>query len=150
MTAGCCCGGRWAQRSCTTVQAVSVDGLYTTQAEFDRAAASMQNNAAFIAMAGPARALNTIGGQVAWQATAFGAVLAGLMSMFIIGRHTRGEEESGRDELLRAGAVGRLAPMTAALLTVPVRQRPARCGRRDQPDLLPARGGGLDQPWASG
>ena len=34
-------------------QAVSVDGLYATQAEFDRAAASMEGNAAFIAMAGP-------------------------------------------------------------------------------------------------
>ena len=31
-------------------QAVSVDGLYTTQAEFDRAAASMEDNAAFIAI----------------------------------------------------------------------------------------------------
>src|SRR5262245_55855850 len=38
------------------------------------------------------------------------------MSMFIVGRHTRAEEESGRDELLRASAVGRYAPMTAALL----------------------------------
>lgn len=97
-------------------QAVSVDSLYATQAEFDKAAASMDNNAALIAMAGPARALNTIGGQVTWQATAFGAVVAGLMSMFIIGRHTRAEEESGRDELVRATAVGRYAPMTAALL----------------------------------
>ena len=34
-----------------------------------RAAASMEGNAAFVAMAGPARALDTIGGQVAWQAT---------------------------------------------------------------------------------
>ncbi len=98
-------------------QAISVDGLYATQAEFDRAAASMQNNAALIAMAGPARALNTVGGQVTWQATAFGAIVAGLMSMFIIGRHTRGEEESGRDELLRAAAVTGAAPMIAALLT---------------------------------
>ena len=55
-------------------QAVSVEGLYTTQEEFDRAAASMESNAAFIAMAGPARALNTVGGQVVWQASAFGAV----------------------------------------------------------------------------
>lgn len=98
-------------------QAVSVDGLYATQAEFDRAAASMQHNAAFIAMAGPARALNTVGGQVTWQASAFGAVLSGLMSMFLVGRHTRVEEESGRDELVRAAVVGRLAPMTAAVLT---------------------------------
>lgn len=98
------------------MQAPSVDSLYETQAEFDRAAAGMENNAAFIAMAGPARALNTVGGQVAWQAGAFGAVLAGLMSMFLIGRHTRVEEETGRDELVRAAAVGRQAPQTAALL----------------------------------
>ena len=62
----------------------------------------MADNAAFIAMAGPARALNTVGGQVAWQASAFGAIVAGMMSMFLIGRHTRAEEESGRDELVRA------------------------------------------------
>jgi ABC-2 type transport system permease protein len=97
-------------------QAVSVKGLYTTQAEFDRAAASMESNAAFIAMAGPARALNTVGGQVVWQATAFGAIVVGLMSMFLVGRHTRAEEESGRDELVRAAAVERHAPTTAALL----------------------------------
>jgi ABC-2 type transport system permease protein len=94
----------------------SVDGLYTTQAEYDAAAASASSNAAFIAMAGPARALDTLGGQTAWQTTAFGAIVAGLMSMFLVGRHTRAEEESGRDELLRASAVGRYAPMTAAVL----------------------------------
>jgi ABC-2 type transport system permease protein len=99
-------------------QAVSVEGLYATQAEFDRAAASMENNAAFIAMAGPARVLNTVGGQVAWQASAFGAILTGLMSMFLIGRHTRVEEESGREEMIRAGAVGRYATVSAAIIVV--------------------------------
>lgn len=99
-------------------QAISVEGLYATQAEFDRAAASMENNVAFIAMAGPARVLNTVGGQVAWQSSAFGAILAGLMSMFLIGRHTRVEEETGREELIRAGAVGRYATVSAAILVV--------------------------------
>ncbi|MCW2801457.1 MAG: transporter permease [Aeromicrobium sp.] len=97
-------------------QAVSTDGLYTTQAQLDKAAKGMESNAAFIAMAGPARALNTVGGQVAWQAAAFGAIVAGLMSMFLIGRHTRAEEESGRDELVRAAVVGRHAPLAAAAL----------------------------------
>ena len=92
----------------------STKGLYATQAEFDRAAENMADNAAFIAMAGPARALNTLGGQVAWQACAFGAIVAGLMSMFLVGRHTRAEEECGRDELVRAGAIGRHAPLAAA------------------------------------
>jgi ABC-2 type transport system permease protein len=99
-------------------QGVSVDGLYSTQAEFDRAAAGMESNVAFIAMAGPARALNTTGGQVAWQASAFGAIIAGLMSMFLVGRHTRAEEESGRDELVRAAVVGRYATLAAAALVV--------------------------------
>jgi ABC-2 type transport system permease protein len=99
-------------------QAVSVETIYPTQAEFDVAAEAMANNAAFIAMAGPARALNTVGGQVAWQASAFGAVVAGLMSMIIVGRHTRAEEESGRDELVRAGAVGRFEPLIAVSLLV--------------------------------
>ena len=97
-------------------QGWSVDGLYRTQEEFDQAAAGMEGNAALIAMAGPARALNTTGGQVAWQAAAFGAILVGLMSMFLVGRHTRSEEESGRDELLRAAPVGRYAALTATVL----------------------------------
>ena len=73
-------------------QAVSVEAVYASQAELDRAAALMGSNAAFVAMAGPARALNTVGGQVTWQATAFGAVTIGLMSMFLVVRHTRLEE----------------------------------------------------------
>ena len=97
-------------------QAISVEGLYGTQSEFDAAAAAMESNAALVAMAGPARALNTVGGQVAWQATAFGAVVGGLMSMFLVVRHTRAEEESGRDEMLRAAAVGRRATTAATVL----------------------------------
>jgi ABC-2 type transport system permease protein len=101
-------------------QAVSTDGLYKTQAELDKAAAGMADNAAFIAMAGPARALNTLGGQVAWQAAAFGAIVAALMSMFLVGRHTRAEEETGRDELVRASAVDREAPLVATTLLLVV------------------------------
>ena len=97
-------------------QAISVEGLYATQAEFDAAASAMESNAAFVAMAGPARALNTIGGQVAWQATAFGAITIGLMSMFLVVRHTRAEEESGRDEMLRAAAVSGPATTVATVL----------------------------------
>ncbi len=98
-------------------QAPSVDGIYTTRAAFEQAAATMGSNAAFIAMAGPARALDTTGGQVAWQSAAFGAVVTGLMSMLLVVRHTRAEEESGRDEIIRAGAVSRRTSMTAAVVT---------------------------------
>lgn len=97
-------------------QAVSIEGVYASQAEFTKAAAVMDDNAAFIALAGPARALDTVGGQVTWQATAFGAIVAGLMSMFLVGRHSRAEEESGRDELVRSAAIDRSAPLIAALV----------------------------------
>ena len=99
-------------------QAVSVKGMYATQEEFDKAAVAMEANTAFVAMTGPARALNTIGGQVTWQATAFGAITIGLMSMFLVVRHTRAEEESGRDEMLRAAAVGRGATTAATVFHV--------------------------------
>lgn len=42
-------------------------------------------------------------------------ILAALMSILLITRHTRAEEESGRAELVRASVVGRHAHLTAAL-----------------------------------
>ena len=39
------------------------------------------------------------------------------MSMFIVARHTRGDEDAGRLELVGAGAVGRSAALTAGMLT---------------------------------
>ena len=107
-TAGCC--------SLYVGQAKSVEQMYPTPADLQQAAEGLASNPAMLAMTGPARALDTLGGQVAWQSAAFGAVVAGLMSMLIIGRHTRAEEESGRDELIRSGAVGRLAPLAAAVV----------------------------------
>jgi len=41
-----------------------------------------------------------------------------LMSLLLVGRHTRGDEERGRTELMCAGAVGRHAPIAAALALV--------------------------------
>lgn len=41
---------------------------------------------------------------------------AALMSILTIVRHTRGEEQSGRAELVRTAVIGRHAPLTAALL----------------------------------
>ncbi|MEV4411327.1 anibiotic ABC transporter [Catellatospora sp. NPDC049609] len=45
-------------------------------------------------------------------------VVVALMSTFAVVRHTRQNEETGRAELIGAGAVGRHAPLTAALLLV--------------------------------
>jgi ABC-2 type transport system permease protein len=49
----------------------------------------------------------------------YGAYLmigAALMSIMTVSRHTRVEEQSGRAELVRAGVVGRHAPLAAALI----------------------------------
>ena len=96
----------------------SVKGLYPTQADLDRAARTSEDNAAAIIFNGPPQGLDTVGGQVAFQTGTFGLILMGLMSIFMLGRSTRGEEESGRSELLRSLPIGENALAGAALLTV--------------------------------
>ncbi|KAA1424815.1 ABC transporter permease [Mumia zhuanghuii] len=98
------------------VTAVSLAATYPDQASLDRLAASVEGNAALLAMAGPDYALDTLGGQTAWQTSAFGAILAGLMSTFLVVRLTRAGEENGQDELIRADVVGRSATTAAALV----------------------------------
>ena len=96
--------------------AAQSEALYSTVAERADYVASVAANPGLIAMVGPPYALTNVGGDVAWQFGGFGAAVAALMSMFFVGRHTRAEEQSGRSELVRAAPVGRLAPLTAALL----------------------------------
>jgi len=98
--------------------AVSVKSLFPTQKSIDLAAAAMQHNPGAIAFNGPAQGLDTLGGQFAFQAGAFGMVAVALMSLFMIGRLTRGDEEAGRLELVRSLPVGIHAPVLAALITV--------------------------------
>src|SRR5690606_19821291 len=43
-------------------------------------------------------------------------ILSGLMSILLVVRHTRVEEQTGRAELVRANVVGRHAPLTAAMI----------------------------------
>ena len=73
---------------------------------------------------------DSVGGLVAWRLGGIALALAGLMSILIVVRHTRAEEETGRAELVGAGVVGRHAPLAAALLAAAHRQRRARRRRR--------------------
>jgi ABC-2 type transport system permease protein len=100
------------------VQAVSIDGLYPTQADLAEAAASFEGNPALEAFSGPTVGLDTLGGMTAWQIAIYGAIALALMSLFMVSRHTRAEEESGRAELARSTVVGRHAPLTAVLLVM--------------------------------
>lgn len=97
---------------------VGIEGLFPTQAALDQTAAATAHNAAMIAFNGAPQGLNTVGGQVAFQFGAMGLVLVALMSIFMVGRLTRGEEEAGRLEVVRSLPVGIHANTLAAALTV--------------------------------
>jgi ABC-2 type transport system permease protein len=100
------------------VSALSTKGLYGTPESLAQAAAFEGTNKAAIVFNGPPLALDTVGGQVAFQVSSFGLVVVGLMSIFMLGRLTRADEENGRTELLLATPVGRHAPLAAALIVV--------------------------------
>ncbi|HYH88048.1 MAG TPA: ABC transporter permease [Solirubrobacteraceae bacterium] len=95
---------------------------YPTRAARAAYVATVEGNPGLIAMVGLPYDLTTVGGDVAWQLGGFGAAFVALMSMFIVGRHTRAEEQSGRSELVGAAPIGRSAPLTAALVVVAVAQ----------------------------
>jgi ABC-2 type transport system permease protein len=102
-------------------QAASILSLYPTQADLDRLARTAEGvgaNPAVVALQGPAYDAHTYGGATAWQLVTPWVFLIGLMSLFLVTRHTRQEEETGRAELVSAGVVGRYAWMAAALLYV--------------------------------
>lgn len=94
----------------------SFEAVYDTAAQRAGLAASMNHNGSMRALYGPVFS-DSVGGLVAWRMAGLGAVLAAVMSLLIVVRHTREEEETGRQELLSAAMVGRRAPLTAALLT---------------------------------
>ncbi|AEW95692.1 MULTISPECIES: ABC transporter permease [Streptomycetaceae] len=96
--------------------AVSLRRLYPTPAARASFARTVATDGTLRALYGPVLDPATTGGLTAWRMGSLGAALAGLMGVLIVVRHTRDEEESGRLELLAAGAVGRYAPLTAALL----------------------------------
>jgi ABC-2 type transport system permease protein len=57
---------------------------------------------------------DSVGALTAWRYGVWGALFAALMSVFLVIRHTRGDEETGRLELIGSARVGRQAPLAAA------------------------------------
>ena len=98
--------------------AAAVQGIYSTRAELAAYARTMSNSPASIAFSGPPTALNTTGGVTIFEVNQSAMIAIALMVIFLVVRHTRGEEEEGRTELLRSTVVGRHAPTVAALLVV--------------------------------
>ncbi|MBF6176623.1 ABC transporter permease [Nocardia blacklockiae] len=96
-------------------QSVGSQALYDSPAKLARLRETIGANAAAVAMNGPTRLLDSIGGEVLFEIFAYLAVVVALLNMFLIDRHTRTDEETGRAELFRSARVGRRAPALAAL-----------------------------------
>jgi len=96
----------------------SIDNLYPTRADRVALGATIVDNPAISAVRGNPRELDTLGGLVTFQIGVLFSVFVALISLLLVVRHTRGDEEAGRAELVLSAATGRYAPTTAALLVV--------------------------------
>ncbi|CAN5400076.1 exporter of polyketide antibiotics [soil metagenome] len=96
----------------------SYTSLYSTEADRASLATSMDGAGGLMLLYGPPGDLTTAAGFTEWRIGSFLAILLGIFAILTIMRHTRAEEESGRAELLAAGALGRHASLTAALILV--------------------------------
>ena len=93
----------------------SLNKLYPTAAARAELAASGGHNPALVFLYGRMWG-DSLGAVSAWRYGVWAAIFASLMSIFLVIRHTRADEEAGRLELVGSAAVGRLAALTAALL----------------------------------
>ncbi|WP_430780343.1 ABC transporter permease [Actinoplanes sp. G11-F43] len=96
------------------VYVTGFDTLFSTVAERIQYARISAANAGFVGLYGPLRG-DSVGELVVWRG-GFVPVLIGLAALLTVLRHTRADEEAGRTELIRAGVVGRFAPLAAAVL----------------------------------
>ncbi|MEU6564813.1 ABC transporter permease [Nocardia nova] len=97
-----------------SVYVSSIDKLYTSQADLQNFAHTILSSPAQLAMYGPIYN-TTLGAAGVWKAGMFYSLI-GIATILTIIRHTRAEEESGREELLASTRIGRFASLTAALL----------------------------------
>ncbi|PZG56986.1 ABC transporter permease [Spongiactinospora gelatinilytica] len=96
--------------------ASAIAELYPQAAQRLALGVTVGSTPALQALTGPVFDPTSVGGLTAWRVTTMASVLAALMSILIVTRHTRAEEEAGRAELVGACPVGRHAMPAAAVL----------------------------------
>ncbi|ARK30589.1 ABC transporter permease [Halalkalibacter krulwichiae] len=103
----------------TMITAVSFTDLYQNEQERQAIAETMRNPA-MTAMVGPGYGLDeyTTGPMLAHQMLLFTAIIVAIMSILLVVRHTRLDEEEGRIELIRSLPVGRLSNVSAAMIVL--------------------------------
>lgn len=89
--------------------------LYKTPSSRASLVASGENNPALLFLYGRLNG-TSIGALTAWRYGVWAALFAVLMTIFIVIRHTRADEEAGRVELIGSARVGRRAQLAAALV----------------------------------
>lgn len=90
--------------------------LYPTEASRVEAAQVINTATSTRAMFGPIHDETSLGALSTFKMGIMGAIAVAVLSLILVVRHTRAEEETGRLEMLGATVVGRRAPLTAALL----------------------------------
>ncbi|WP_427816080.1 hypothetical protein [Janibacter sp. G1551] len=88
--------------------------LYPDPAEAIRDARAVTNSPATIALYGPLSG-ETVGSLATFKVLLMGAVAVGFLALALVRRHTRGDEEAGRLELLGSGVMGRRVPLAVGV-----------------------------------
>lgn len=96
----------------------SITVLYPTPQDRLTYAATSGASPASVAFNGRWTDLTTLGGITTNEVGFMGLLLFPTVATLLAIRHTRGEEDAGRTELLTAARVGRLAPLLAAVLVI--------------------------------
>ncbi|SQE00525.1 putative exporter of polyketide antibiotics-like protein [Parafrankia sp. Ea1.12] len=106
------------------VQTVAFTAQYDTQAARDQMAATYGTEGGLTAVLGQPDALNTVAGWATWRFVGILGLLGSVWGVLLVTRLLRGEEESGRWELLLTGqttprrAAGQAATIAAAVLGI--------------------------------
>jgi ABC-2 type transport system permease protein len=95
--------------------AAASQGIFTTVESRVRAANTINDTPATLALYGRVFDPTSLGAVSMLKLGALGAALVALVAVFTVVRHTRAEEETGRLEMVGATVVGRFAALTAAL-----------------------------------
>jgi ABC-2 type transport system permease protein len=96
--------------------AAATISLYPTPESLAGPATAVNDSPALLALYGRIYDVTSVGAVSLFKLSAFGAALVAIFAIVVMVRHTRGEEEAGRLELVGATVVGRNAPLAAAFI----------------------------------
>ncbi len=99
------------------LSADSIYSLYATPEQVQQYVTSVEGNPAVIMFAGPGYGFDdpNVGTILVNELSLWMALACAVMSMLLMVRHTRAEEDNGGADLVRAQPVGRNSPITAAM-----------------------------------